>query len=170
MLEKIKSAAADPGMQELRTTIKDGFPNDRCNLSNAMRPFWPVRERLAIDDTDGMVVVGSRVIVPKTLRQDVLRDLLLIHQGATKFRQRARTSVYWPWNGILMAHDTETRHMWTHVLEIGPRQLRPLSPWTVSLKNFTFGPLLPPCVPADKSGSNQWLPFYSTPISYRSLS
>ena len=61
-----------------------------------MRPFWPVRERLAIDDTDGMVVVGSRVIVPKTLRQDVLRDLLLIHQGATKFRQRARTSVYWP--------------------------------------------------------------------------
>ena len=43
-----------------------------------------------------MVVVGSLVVVPKILRQDVLRDLLLMHQGATKLRQQARTSVYWP--------------------------------------------------------------------------
>ena len=47
-------------------------------------PFWKVREQLAIDDTDDMVVVDSRVVIPKALQSDVLRDLLLMHQGATK--------------------------------------------------------------------------------------
>ena len=83
-------------MRELRQLPRDGFPNDKCNLSEAMRPFCPVRDRLAIDDTDGMIVVGAQVVIPKILPQDVLRDLLLMHQGATKLRQRARLTVYWP--------------------------------------------------------------------------
>ena len=97
ILEKVKAAALiDPVMQELRDTIIRGFPNEKCNLPYSLRPFWKVREQLAIDDTDDMVVVGSRVVIPKALQRDVLKDLLLMHQGATKLRQRARMSIYWP--------------------------------------------------------------------------
>ena len=40
VLEKVKAAApADPTMIELRQLIWDGFPNDKCNLSTAMRPY-----------------------------------------------------------------------------------------------------------------------------------
>ena len=85
ILEKVKAAALiDPVMQELRDTIIQGFPSEKCNLSHSLRPFWKVREQLAIDDTDDMVVVDSRVVIPKALQSDVLRDLLLMHQGATK--------------------------------------------------------------------------------------
>ena len=97
VLERIKAAAAtDPTMIELRELILKGFPNDKCGLSLTMRPYWCVRERLAIDESDGMIVVGSRIVVPKTMRQSIIQDLLEMHQGATKLRQRARSSIYWP--------------------------------------------------------------------------
>ena len=81
-------------MQELRELVRNGFPNEKGNVSEAMRPYWGVRSRLVIDDTDGMVVVGAWVVIPKILRHKILRDLLLMHQGATKLRQRARLTVY----------------------------------------------------------------------------
>lgn len=97
VLEKLKSAASvDPVMIELRQAIVHGFPNDKCNLSASLRPFWCVRDQLAIDSSDDMIVMGSRIVVPKVLQRAVLQDLLKMHQGATKLRQRARLSVYWP--------------------------------------------------------------------------
>lgn len=40
ILAKVKEAAAnDPVMQELRVMSLQGFPNSKCNLSEAMRPF-----------------------------------------------------------------------------------------------------------------------------------
>ncbi|XP_032784417.2 uncharacterized protein K02A2.6 [Daphnia magna] len=43
-----------------------------------------------------MIVMGARVVIPKALQGDLLRDLLKMHQGTTKLRQRARLSVFWP--------------------------------------------------------------------------
>ena len=97
VLENIKTAAlADPLMIELREAILHGLPNAKCNLSPTLRPFWPVHDRLSIDDTDGMVMVGARVVIPESCRRTILRDLISMHQGSTKLRQRARLSVYWP--------------------------------------------------------------------------
>ena len=96
-IEKVKqAAAADPIMVQLKETILSGFPNDKCNLPVSLRPYWSVRERLAVDDQDGMVVLGARIVIPQSIRQDIIRDLLQMHQGATKLRQRARLSMYWP--------------------------------------------------------------------------
>ncbi|XP_046449294.1 uncharacterized protein K02A2.6-like [Daphnia pulex] len=97
VLERVKAAAAtDPVMKELREVILNGFPNEKCNLSLALRPFWCVRHDLAIDGEDGMIVMGARVVILKALQSDLLRDLLKMHQGTTKLRQRARLSVFWP--------------------------------------------------------------------------
>lgn len=95
VLERVKAVAAtDTTMQELRQVIWNGFPSEKCNLSEAIRPYWTVCSGLAIDDTDGMVVIAARLVIPKSLRHLVLRDLLLTHGGATKLRQRARLTVY----------------------------------------------------------------------------
>ena len=96
-LEKVRSAAkSDVILQKLRQQIITGFQNDKCNLDLDLRPFWCVKEHLAIDEVDDMVVMGPRVVVPKSMRAEVLSRLVAMHQGATKTRQRARTSVYWP--------------------------------------------------------------------------
>ena len=97
ILEKVKQATtADHVLQKLRHQIVTGFPNDKYNLDLDLRPYWCVRERLAFDEVDGMIVMGSRVVIPYAMRPDVLRRLVTMHQGATKTRQRARISVYWP--------------------------------------------------------------------------
>lgn len=97
VLERVKvAAAADPVMQQLRDTIIKGFPNEKCNLPDPLRPYWNVRGQLSIDESDDMIVAGPRVVVPQLLRRDILQDLLKMHQGATKLRQRARMSIYWP--------------------------------------------------------------------------
>lgn len=96
VLEKIKRAAAvDPVMRKLRSQIVTGFPNDKCNLDLYLRPYWNVKERLAINESDDMIVVGPRVVIPQSVRADILRDLVQMHQGATITRRRARMSVYW---------------------------------------------------------------------------
>lgn len=43
-LEKVRRAvAADPVLMALRATVREGFPNDKCNLPLELRPFWNVR-------------------------------------------------------------------------------------------------------------------------------
>lgn len=84
VLVSIQDAAArDPVMLELRDAILRGFPNDKCNLSLALRPFWSVHDRLSIDDDDGMVMMGARIVVPESCRSGILRDLVRMHQGST---------------------------------------------------------------------------------------
>ena len=104
LLSSVSTASAvDPVMISLRHTILQGFPNDKCNLPMELRPFWQVRSQLSVDDD--IILVGPRVVIPASLRPEILRRLLLMHQGATKIRQRARQSVYWPSidNDIAMA-------------------------------------------------------------------
>ena len=68
ILVRVKAAAAvDPIMEQLRRAIREGFPNDKCNLQPPLRPIWNMRHQLAIDEADDMVVAGSRVVVPKAL-------------------------------------------------------------------------------------------------------
>jgi hypothetical protein len=90
------ATSADPVMMYLRQTVLEGFPNEKCNLPLEFRPFWQVRSQLSIDDAEGLILVGPRVVIPTSLRQEIIRRLLQMHQGATKLRQRARLSVYWP--------------------------------------------------------------------------
>jgi transposase InsO family protein len=133
VLERIKMAAQkDKQMIELRETIINGFPNDKCNLSLTLRPFWNIRSQLAIDETDGMIVAGARVVIPAECRQPLLQDLINMHQGATKLRQRARMSVYWP--GWRARNAAKTCPSCTEKLPSLPRE--PLKPHEAATRPF----------------------------------
>ena len=96
-LDGIKAAAAvDRDLQDLHEVIMNGFPNEKTNLAVNLRPFWNKRESLAIDEKDGMIVCGARVVIPRAKVPEMLKILVGMHQGETKMRQRARLSVYWP--------------------------------------------------------------------------
>ena len=43
-----------------------------------------------------MVMLGARIVIRTSCRRNILRDLVRMHQGSTKLRQRARLSLYWP--------------------------------------------------------------------------
>ena len=79
LLSSVSAASAvDPVLISLRHTILQGFPNDKCNLPLDLRPFWQVRSQLYIDRD--LILVGPRVVIPISLRQEVLRRLLHMHQ------------------------------------------------------------------------------------------
>lgn len=108
-LEKVKQpAGSDPILQELRQTILAGLPNDKCNLPLSLLPYWDVRQRLAIDEVDDMIVMDARIVLPLALIKDTLVTLVGMHQGATKLRQRARLSLYWPHMDINISNAAST--------------------------------------------------------------
>ena len=88
VIERINQAArSDAVMCALRDAIVRGFPDSKRDLPAELKPYWGVRDRLAIDDRDDMIVVGARLVIPAACRKAILQDLAHMHQGATKLRQ-----------------------------------------------------------------------------------
>ena len=84
----------DPVYQALKKIILNGFPSEKKRLAAPLRPYWNVREKLSVDHD--LIVCGPRLLIPSSHRREVLDQLLKLHQGATKTKQRARLAVYWP--------------------------------------------------------------------------
>lgn len=106
LLDRVKSATAeDPELQLLRDVILTGFPVSRADLTEPVRKYWPVQDRLYVDD--GIIWCGLRVVVPSALRRSTLSSLHAGHLGKEKTKERARRVVYWP--GMDIAIDNVTR-------------------------------------------------------------
>ena len=94
-LEKVRAAATqDPEYLKLRDIVLRGFPEHCHDVPPDVRPYWGVRSMLSVDD--GLLVYGSRLVIPSDMRRDVLRQLHASHQGVERTRRRARLCVYWP--------------------------------------------------------------------------
>ena len=74
--------------------IMTGFPESRRDIYPDVRPYWPFRDELSIDD--GLILKGNQVVIPLTLQDHYLNQLHSGHQGINRSQQRARTCVYWP--------------------------------------------------------------------------
>ena len=106
LLERVKSATAeDPELQMLSDVISSGFPVSKTDLAEPVRKYWPVHDRLSVDD--GIIWCGLRVVVPSSLRRSMLSSLHAGHLGKEKTKERARRVVYWP--GMDVAIDNVTR-------------------------------------------------------------
>lgn len=89
-----KHAEQDEQYQSLRQFILDGFPTHRRQLPEFCRSYWNVHQHLTLDD--GLIVYGCRLLIPSSMRKQILNNLHEAHQGAVRTKQRARLTVYWP--------------------------------------------------------------------------
>ena len=81
-------------MRALHETITQGWPDTMREIPKLLQPYWPFRDELSIED--GLIVKGTRVIIPEAARKDVLNSIHEGHQGSEKCKLRAKTCVYWP--------------------------------------------------------------------------
>ena len=94
-LELIRQeTATDMTLQLLKQQVTDGWPDSIKKIQCSIRPYWSVRDDVAIED--GTVLVGSRIVIPNSLRQNILQQIHSGHQGIDKCKLRAKSCVYWP--------------------------------------------------------------------------
>ena len=94
-LKRIENATKeDREMQDLMAAISAGFPSDWERTWPLARPYKKIREHLSV--VDDVVIFGTRIVVPASLRREILRELHASHQGLEKTKRRARMCIYWP--------------------------------------------------------------------------
>ncbi|KAF0290262.1 uncharacterized protein FJT64_011473 [Amphibalanus amphitrite] len=78
----------------LKDAVFAGFPSSKADLAEPLRKYWPVHDRLSVDD--GLILCGTRVVVPASLRRSTMTSLHAGHLGKEKTKERARRVVFWP--------------------------------------------------------------------------
>ena len=74
--------------------IQGGWPEKQRHLTDNIRQYWTFREELAY--VDGLIFKNSRLVVPHTLRSEMLSKIHESHMGMVKCKERARDVLYWP--------------------------------------------------------------------------
>ena len=86
--------ASDPSMLALLEVIEGGFPDKRNDMSPDLLQYHQFRD--ALTSFDGVALYRDRVVIPPSLRNQVLQVLHSAHQGVTQMCSRAESSVFWP--------------------------------------------------------------------------
>ena len=74
--------------------ILKGWPDTIEETPHCIRPYWTTRDERSV--ADDIIYKGMKIVVPPSMRSDMLAQILESHLGVTKFKQRAREALYWP--------------------------------------------------------------------------
>lgn len=89
-----KESEKDPQIQSLVSIIASGFPLSKESLPINLQGFWKCKSDMCV--IDGVVLFKKRIVIPSSLRQEVLQSLHSAHQGVSGMNERAKVEVYWP--------------------------------------------------------------------------
>ena len=87
------ATASDPSMMQLLNTV-DSFPAVKNDLPAELRPFYQYSSHLS--SFDEVVLYYDQIVIPKSLRPQVLDSLHSAHQGVSQMCSRAESSFFWP--------------------------------------------------------------------------
>ena len=124
--------ARDPTMNALMETIIQGWPDSIKDLPSDVRVFWSFRDELAVED--GIIFKGKQVLIPESLRADILAQLHQSHQGIEKTQLLAREGVYWPNINKDIEHMTRTCTLCQELANCNKKEPliphdTPMAPW-----------------------------------------
>ena len=74
--------------------VLNGWPQYIRDVSDPAKDYFCVRGQLSV--YNGLLVNGCKIVVPKSLRSDILNRIHNGHQGINKCRDRANEAVWWP--------------------------------------------------------------------------
>ena len=89
-----KVTAEDETLKMVIQFIRHGWPDEKREVPPIARAYFNYREELT--NEDGVVLKGSRLVIPQQLRKDTLQQLHRSHMGVEATLRRARDTVFWP--------------------------------------------------------------------------
>ena len=81
-------------MQALKNTILIGWPDTKEQVPLTVRDYWNFREELTLHN--GVLFKNQRIIIPHSLRSEMLARLHSSHLGIEACLRKARDRIYWP--------------------------------------------------------------------------
>lgn len=93
MTELREQLSGDSVCAKVMKYCLDGWP-DKSQLPAPIRHYWTERAVLSVHD--GLLLYGTRLVIPAIMRNDVLEKIHEGHQGVVKCRDRAVQTVWWP--------------------------------------------------------------------------
>ena len=81
-------------MKCLINAIRNGWAETKERCDERIKDYWQHRGEMIY--IKGLVLKGDRIVVPKSLRKEILDAIHTGHLGMNKCKGRARQSVYWP--------------------------------------------------------------------------
>ena len=71
-----------------------GWPKSIKQVLPELQPFWTFREELTVED--GLILKGTRIVIPNKQCKVILNLLQEGHLGLNKWKLKTKESVYWP--------------------------------------------------------------------------
>ncbi|UYV75780.1 hypothetical protein LAZ67_13001327, partial [Cordylochernes scorpioides] len=94
MLTKIFEAQQeDTTLKAVVNYLEQGWP-DKKKMSQALLSYWHVKDELGVQN--GLLMRSCRLVIPASMKLEILDKLHAGHFGITKTRLRARETVWWP--------------------------------------------------------------------------
>ncbi|KAL1264137.1 hypothetical protein QQF64_004492 [Cirrhinus molitorella] len=80
--------AKDRDLQMVIKHLNEGWPRGVCSK------YYNIRAELCV--VKGLLLRQNRIVIPQSLRQEIMKRLHEGHLGAEKCQRQARTAIYWP--------------------------------------------------------------------------
>ncbi|UYV77603.1 K02A2.6-like, partial [Cordylochernes scorpioides] len=84
----------DQTRQVLVNLIRKGWPKSKYKVPREAMEYWKFRDELT--EQDGIIYKGQKVIIPKTLRSELLNRVHASHHGVAASLAKARQAIFWP--------------------------------------------------------------------------
>ena len=87
------AAAKDDTSLSLVEIIENGFPLNKSDIAECVRPYYKLKDDLYT--LEGVPCIDGRMFIPKSLRKEVLSTLHSAHQGVAGMKAAARGRFWW---------------------------------------------------------------------------
>ena len=87
-------SADDPVLSELCKTIRQGWPDCKSKITEALQAYYDFQDELTVEDQ--LVFKGPVVLIPAVLRREMMAVCHEMHIGIEECIRRTRESMSWP--------------------------------------------------------------------------
>ena len=93
--EEFKRATAkDAGLHLLLDTVLEGWPDSKAEVPDEIRTYWNVRDEISC--VDRLLFKSHKLIIPESMRTEMLNLIHSSHLGIMKCKSRSKDVMYWP--------------------------------------------------------------------------
>ena len=126
-------------LQQLESTILQGWPDSKQNTSLNIRAYWPFRDEPTTQDH--IIYKGTKVLVPKSMQPLMLQRVHTSHRGPDACVRCTTDVIFWPGMAKEIHHMVSQCHTGN---EYAVKQQRepliptkaPLIPWAAVAQNL----------------------------------